>query len=222
MPSVEVPDLDEAFASQFLREVSEGLTVEESKRWQVAQESIRSDASRLAEENAQLAEDPAGVRWVSVSSMLLAIYRHLRSSLGDEKRSLDLLRQGLTGPLRAQVASYIQLRFGISQDAQPEAFRRVSENFRSRGEARFGRGFRYVDDVRDGSRVFVNIERCLFNEFFRRNGAPEVMAAMCAFDSVWADELNNKPEYGVRFDLPTTLGRGDDVCRFQFTNRQRD
>jgi hypothetical protein len=221
MPSEATPDFDEeALTSEFLREVSDGLTTEESKRWQAAQESIRSDTSRLAEENAQLAEDPAGVRWIAISSMLLAIYRHLRSSLGDEKRSLDLLRNALTGPLRAQISSYIQLRFGISQDAREEAFRRASENFRSRGQERFGRGFRYVDDVRDDGHVFVNIESCLFNEFFRRNGAPELMVVMCAFDSVWADELN-KPEYGVRFERPTTIGQGDDVCRFQFTRTRR-
>jgi hypothetical protein len=197
------------------------LTVAESKRWQAAQESIRSDASRLAEENAQLAEDPAGVHWIALSSMLLAIYRHLRSSLGDEKRTFDLLREALTGTLHPQITSYIQLRFGISQDSRGEAFRHVSENFRSRGEARFGRSFRYVDDVRDDGRVFVNIERCLFNEFFRKNGAPEVTAIMCAFDNVWAEELS-KPEYGVRFERPTTLARGDDACRFQFSSTRRD
>jgi hypothetical protein len=209
-------EVDDAFASQFMRGVSERLTSVELERWQAAQVSVRSDASRIAEENAQFTEDVAAARWIALSSMLLATYRSLRSSLGEEKRTLTLLGEALTGPLRQQITSYIQARFGISQDAPGEAFHCVSQNFKSRGEASFGRSFRYVDDVRDDRRVFVNIETCLFNEFFRRNAAPEVTPILCALDNVWADELS-KPRYGVRFERPTTLAKGDDVCRFQFS-----
>ncbi len=101
------------------------------------------------------------------------------------------------------------------------AFHRPSENSPSGVEAWNCRGLNYVHDVRDERRVFVNIERCLFNEFFRRNGAPEITSVLCAVDHVWVDELS-KPEYGVRFERPTTLARGDDACRFQFTKTQRD
>jgi hypothetical protein len=204
MPSDAILDFDEALFSRFVGGMSDRLTATESKRWQwqSAEESIRSDASRLAKQNGQVAKDPIGVRWIALCSMLLALYRSLRSSLRDDKRTLELLRESLTGLYRPQTLSYIQDRFGISQDSREEAFRRVSENFVSRGEAMLGEGFRYVDDVRDDDRVFVNVEKCLFNDFFLRNGAPEVTAVMCAFDSVWADELN-KPEYGVRFNRPT-------------------
>jgi hypothetical protein len=213
------PPIDDAFASQFLLGVSERLTSAESRRWQAAQASVRSDASRIAEENAQLAEDRAAERWIGLSSMLLATYRSLCSSLGDEQRTLAILREALTGPLREQITSYIEARFGISQDTPQEAFDRVSQNFKSRGEVSFGRSFRYVDDIRDERRAFVNIERCLFDEFFRRNRAPEITPLLCALDNVWADELS-KPRYGVRFERPTTLAEGDDACRFQFTKTE--
>ena len=213
------PLIDDAFASQFLRGVFEQLTFEESERWQASQVSLRSDASRIAEENSQLAQDSAAMRWIGISSLLLATYRSLRSFLGDGKRTLTILRETLTGPLRRQITSYLEARFGIFPDAPEEAFHRVSQNFKSRGEARFGQSFRYVDDVRDERRAFVNIETCLFNEFFRQNGAPEVTSILSALDNVWADELS-KPRYGVRFERPTTLARGDDACRFQFTKTE--
>jgi len=213
------PPIDDAFASLFLQGVGERLTPAELERWQAAQVSVRLDASRIAEENIRLAEDPAAARWIRFSSMLLATYRFLRSSLGDESRILRMLREALTCPLRDQIIPYIEARFGIFQDAPEEGFHRVSENFRSRGEASFGRGFRYVDDVRDRRRTFVNIERCLFNEFFRQNGAPEITPILCALDNVWADELS-KSRYGVRFERPTTLAKGDDACRFQFTKTE--
>jgi hypothetical protein len=213
------PEINDAFASQFLRGVSEQLTAAELERWKAAQLSVSSDASCIAEENAQLAVDPAGADFIEFSSMLLATYRSLRSSLGDEERTLKLLGEALMRPLREQITSYIETRFGISQDAPEETFRRVSQNFKSRGEVNAGRGFRYVDDVRDDRRAFVNIERCLFNDFFRQNGAPEVTPILCALDNVWADELS-KPRYGVRFERPTTLARGDDACRFHFTKTE--
>jgi hypothetical protein len=148
--------------------------------------------------------------------MLLATYRCLRSCVGGERRTLGILREALTEPLREQIAWYIEARFGISQDAPQEAFCRLSETFKPRGDASFGGSFRYVEDLRDERRVFVNIEKCLFEEFFRRNDAPEVTPILCAFDEVWADELSD-PRYGVRFERPTTLAGGDDACRFQFT-----
>jgi hypothetical protein len=216
MEKEQEPPIDDAFASQFLRGVSEQLSAAESKRWQAAEASVRLDAARIAEESARLAEDSAALRWIALSSMLLATYKSLRSCLEDENRALAVVREALTGPFREQITSYIEARFGISQDAPEQAFHLVSQNFKSRGEVSFGGSFRYVDDVRDERRAFVNIERCLFNEFFRQNHAPEITPILCALDNVWADELSEL-RYGVRFERPTTLAKGDDACRFQFT-----
>jgi hypothetical protein len=74
----------------------------------------------------------------------------------------------------------------------------------------------YVQEVQDRTRSFINIQQCFFNDFFRANGAPEVTPIFCAMDYLWAEELE-QPHYGVRFDRPTTLAQGDDMCRFQFT-----
>ena len=88
-------------------------------------------------------------------------------------------------------------------------------NFQKRGEQRFGSAFRSATTAQDGSRNFVNIERCFFNDFFRANDAKEVISLFCALDKVWAEALE-QPRYGVRFERPTTLANGDDACRFQF------
>ena len=102
-----------------------------------------------------------------------------------------------------------------------EAFAMVSENFEARGQARFGAAFEYVSDVQDATRSFTNIRRCGFNDFFRANRAPEVTRVFCALDIAWADEMERR-RLGVRFERPTTLARGDDACRFQFTRVPRE
>lgn len=214
------PLIDDAFAAQLLDGVAERLAPAEREPWRAARESVPGEASRIADENAQFAEDAAGLRWIALASTLFAAYRALRPVLGDEKRALAVLREAMTAPFQERITSYVEARFGITQDAPGEAFARVSENFKPRGEVSFGRGFRYADDVVDARRTFVNIEKCLFHEFFRRNGAPEVTPILCALDNVWADELA-KPRYGVRFERPTTLAKGDDACRFQFSRAEK-
>jgi len=189
------PLIDDAFASRFLRAVSERLSSTELEHWQDTQASVRPEASRLSLR-------PTGRPRVR----------------GGRESPLDS-SEALTRPFQEQITSYIEARFGIVQDAPEEAFSNISRNFKSRGEVSFGRSFRYADEVWDDRRVFVNIERCLFHEFFRRNGALEVTPILCALDNVWADELS-KARYGVRFERPTTLARGDDACRFQFTKTE--
>ena len=129
---------------------------------------------------------------------------------------LGIFREAITAPFMQSVSQSPVNRFGISEDAPEEAFSRIAENFKRRGEERFGKAFVYVQDVQDETRSFTNIHRCFFNDFFRANGAPEVTPLFCALDNVWAAALQNG-RYGVRFDRPTTLANGDDVCRFQFS-----
>jgi hypothetical protein len=177
--------------------------------------SLRAEAYRIASENAALAVDGAGRRWLTLCSVLLAAYRTLLPLVGDSPAALEVLRSAMTRPFTAGINAFLRDRFGISQDAPEEAFERIAETFQSRGEERFGRAFRFVPDDRDEARSFTKITRCLFNDFFRANNAGELTVVCCAMDYVWAEELAH-PRYRVRFERPTTLAAGDDACRFRF------
>jgi hypothetical protein len=151
--------------------------------------------------------------------MILAAYQELLPLVGNEQTGLSILRNAMATPFKERLTGYIADRFGISQDAPEEAFNRIAENFKARGEERFGKAYTYVQEVQDEGRSFINIQKCFFDDFFRANGIPEVTSIFCAMDNLWAEELE-KPQYGVRFERPTTLARGDDMCRFQFTKKQ--
>ncbi len=179
------------------------------------EESLRAEADRIASENAALAVDAAGRRWLTLCSVLLGAYRMLLPLVGDSAVALEVLRSAMTRPFTAGIEAFLHDRFGISQDAPGEAFGRIAKTFQSRGEERFGCGFRFVPDGRDEARCFTKITKCLFNDFFRANHAGELAVVCCAMDYVWAEELAH-PRYGVRFERPTTLAAGDDACRFRF------
>ena len=186
-----------------------------TRTWREIEESAANRTLQLVTRNSSRAVDAPTQIWLQRSALVLAVYQEL--CLCSEPASvLAIIREALIAPFEQQVSQYLDGRFGISQAAPQEAFVRISENFKRRGEERFGKAFAYVQDVQDEKRSFTNIARCFFNDFFRSNGAPEVTAIFCALDKVWAEALESGP-YGVRFDRPTTLAQGDDACRFQFS-----
>jgi hypothetical protein len=183
--------------------------------WDEVEVAVRARVESLIEQNAHRASDAPTRQWLHTASQVLAVFQELEP-LAWASEVLHVLREALTAPFKERVSQYLTNRFGISDDAPEEAFARIAENFKRRGEERFGEAFVYVQDVQDATRSFTNIHKCFFNDFFRANGGPEVTSLFCALDNVWADALRER-RYGVRFDRPTTLAQGDDVCRFQFS-----
>jgi hypothetical protein len=103
----------------------------------------------------------------------------------------------------------------MPQSSAGQAFELACKNFKPLGEKYFGQGWVYELEVQDEERCFVNVVQCLNRDFFLVNDAPQVLPALCCGDDVWAEELN-KDKYNVRVQIPTTMGAGDDKCRFQF------
>ena len=85
--------------------------------------------------------------WLQRSALVLAVYREL-SMLAEPASVLTIIRVALIAPFERQVSQYLEGRFGISEAAPQDAFVRIAENFKRRGEERFGKAFAYVQDVR--------------------------------------------------------------------------
>ncbi len=165
------------------------------------------------------AGDPSR-RWLVLAWAVLIAYRVLRVFVGTE-RALSAIEMFLSRQFQKHTSAYLEERFGIVQDKPREAFDRIAENYRLRGERLFGPRFTYIEAVATDDQSHTHITKCLFNDFFRAHGAPEVVQIFCALDSVWVDELH-KPRYGTRFLRPTTLAQGADACRFQFSRAATD
>ena len=184
--------------------------------WDEIEMAVHERMTKLIEQNKAMIIDAPSRQWLQLCSMILAAYQELLPLVGDKQIALSVLRNVMEAPFKEGLTGYIADRFGILQDAPEDAFNRIAENFKVRGEKRFGQTYAYVQEVQDEERSFINIQKCFFNDFFRANGMPEVTPIFCAMDNLWIAELD-KPQYGVRFKQPTTLAGGDDLCRFQFT-----
>ncbi len=177
---------------------------------------IEATAPTIRESNQSRVVDEPSKNHLELTSLILATYRVLNHVMSDRKAILDLMRQTMAEPLKDHMPVYLTQRFGIEPDVPSEAFEAAAMNFKQRGEQLFGTAFQYEQEVQTSERSFVNIRRCFFNDFFRANDAPELTPLFCYMDTLWADALH-EGEYNVRFERPTTLAAGDDMCRFQFT-----
>jgi hypothetical protein len=213
-----IHSIDGAIVTNLLKAVRPQITDLHGWSWQEIEASVRARAAILAEQNEARAIDDPSRQWLLLSSIILAAYEELQPLVGDAQAMLSILRNAMAAPFKEHLTEYIADRFGISRDAPEEAFIRIAENFKARGEERFGQAYSYVQEVQDEGRCFVNIQKCFFNDFFRANEKPELTQIFCAMDNLWAEELE-KPCYGVRFECPTTLAQGGDLCRFQFSKR---
>ena len=210
--------ISRALVTNLLAAVRPQVTDLHGRSWEEIETAVRDRMIELTEQNKARMIDAPSQQWLLLASMVLAAYRELLPLVGDEQTGLSILCNAMATPFKERLTGYIADRFGISQEAPDGAFNRITENFKARGEERFGKAYTYVQEVQDEGRSFINIQKCFFDDFFRANEIPEVTSIFCAMDNLWAEELE-KPQYGVRFERPTTLARGDDMCRFQFTKK---
>lgn len=62
-------------------------------------------------------------------------------------------------------------------------------------------------------RIAVNIHGCFYLETFKALGAPELTTIFCKLDDVLFEQLPPS----IRWERTTTLGRGGDICDFQWS-----
>lgn len=163
-------------------------------------------------------QDAASDSVIRIASYVAAGYVALRERGCAAESSVDALTQALAQWTLQNKERYTYLRLGISKSAPEQAFAEVKKNFKQRGEERFGSHFVYEQDVLDDSKCYVNITRCLYNDYFRALGYPEATKVFCAMDILWAEEAT-QPMYRLHFERPTTLAQGQDKCRFQFSRQ---
>lgn len=181
-------------------------------------QEVRREATRIEAQTAHFKVDQPSSDIVAQMALIAATHDVLTRAGVTSEAAVEAMVEALARWVRENAQAYSLARLGISRDEPGMAFERARENFKSRGEQRFGSHFVYEQEVSDNNRSYVNITRCLFNEIGRFIGRPEVIKVFCAMDTIWAEEATSAPK-NLEFARPTTLAAGDDKCRFQFMRR---
>jgi hypothetical protein len=170
-----------------------------------AQEKALFDASQK-----WIVDEPARDN-VQLTCMALATYRVLRDRLHERRRPLMIIQTALLEPSRGKmklmplmmrfVRDPLKMMAGISESKEVSAYGKAFEFER------------FTDNKQ--THYFLHVKRCGYHDFFVAHGAPELTPIFCAYDDLWGDFFKTD-KYGVRFDRPTTIGSGGEVCQFEF------
>jgi hypothetical protein len=170
---------------------------------------IEAEIGPIEDANRDAFPDHAGQDLLGISSAMLAAYRVLAPEIGDEERTIELLRHVARG--FGQRATRLGTRLIVRK--REESLGTIEDYFRATvpvlGEAWD------VEYERTQRSFEMRFTRCGFHDFMVRNGVGSLTTAFCAWDRVWMDDIDPERD-GIRAERPTTLGSGGDACPFQF------
>ncbi len=174
-----------------------------------ARRELREAVRRALREAAPL-PDRATENIVVYCAAVLAAYRLLqRRGVAPEaaRERLTQIYSQAAGGRWVAGSTRLALRF-----MDPQRFVRAFGGERARQG--YGATFAFVEE--EGPDVYRNrVTRCGFHDYLKRHGAPELTQVFCAWDLLWADEIN-RSERPVRFYRPQTIAEGADACLFEF------
>jgi hypothetical protein len=141
---------------------------------------------------------------------VLAAYRVLAGRMPRDQL-VSLLRETFAGQFRDVV------RDGTARwlDAVEDPFREIVDLSKSREEHSFGAGFQFERERDDDQAYVLNVRGCFYHNFFAANGAPELTPIFCDFDLGWIEAID-PGRHRLRFERPTTIGHGGEMCPFRF------
>lgn len=180
---------------------------------------IRLRADELAASCAAFLVDAPSADIVDQIAVVAAAQEALIARGLDAESASQALIDALARWVRENAPAYSLARLGISRESPELAFSSARENFKRRGEERFGSHFRYEQEVSTEDESFVSITKCLYHDLGQFLGKPEVVPVFCAMDTIWAEHAT-RPPFNISFERPTTLAGGSDRCRFQFSRRK--
>lgn len=196
------------FEKRFLRALqvnASASTVEETRR---------AFGEIFAANQHFVVDDPSHHNIV-MTSWVLAAYKTLRNSF-DESKAKEIVRYAFIEPDRKLFQFFTRVSLWLSRDAL-KTMAKVSKDKEVRA---YGKTFSFERERDDNTAYFLNVNKCLYHDFFVKNGAPELTAVFCDFDTNWAEVIDPK-RHGLKFERPGTLGYGQKKCQFQFSKVQR-
>ena len=209
---------EETFKNGFLAVLADRLTAEFPEEKKAIFKEIEKATSDLMEENQTLIEDEQSHCHLAMTSLFLAAYRVLQGTVPDKTSLLDLLRfVFFEGQNWREGKNYIQSLL-IELD---DSFASLVQMSKDKEIQQYGKTFSFEHERDDDTAYFVNVANCFYHNFFSAHGALELTPIFCDWDNVWGDELKDG-KHGTIFERPTTIGYGDDKCRFQFRRVKKD
>jgi hypothetical protein len=211
------PLMDNFFRKGYLKEVRKQLSAIFAGQETALTERIAANADTLFAENQCFAIDTPAASNLKIISLALATYRVLLDCAIERREALSFVKNVLVEPNRKKTAVMSKWMLRFSRDP----LKLMASISKGKQTAAYGKAFDFEHNTDEMRSYFTTtVKKCLYHDFFRANGAPEMTPVFCAYDDLWGDIMATG-EYGVQFTRPTTIGWGDAVCSFEFKRTPR-
>jgi hypothetical protein len=178
-------------------------------------QKIQAEQAALEKQHASWVVDEPGKFHLRFMSLLLAGYRILQGVLTKDD-ALILLKKAAIEPSRQDILQGVRYALNYA----PDPMKVLTDASKEREEEFFGQTFAFERIQDDNHAYLLHVNGCFYHRFSVENNVPELMQILCAWDWSWADAIQPEKD-GFKFELPTTLGLGGDVCRFYFRRNPR-
>ncbi|MFD1930086.1 MULTISPECIES: L-2-amino-thiazoline-4-carboxylic acid hydrolase [Nonomuraea] len=172
---------------------------------------MRALQAELEAAETDLPDEPARYN-LRYTSAVLAAYRVLGAAgVASGQPLIEWLSSAFVEPFAEDVKAGTR----AALDAAPDPFAMMVAIARGRESDAFGALFTFEHPVDDDERFHADVRRCGYHDYLARQGAPELTAALCAFDNSWIGAIDPARD-GFAFTRETTIGFGGDHCPFHF------
>ncbi len=185
-------------------------SIDNADRAQELSHAIQTKQAEIERGHAAWLEDEPSKFHLRLMGLLLASYRVLSERMPRDE-ALALLKKALIEPNRPAIREGVR----AALDQAPDPMAVLVAASKEREELFFGRTFTFERKQENEQAYLLHVKQCFYHRFCVANGTPELMQVLCEWDWTWADAIDPQ-KHGFWFELPTTLGYGDDVCRFCF------
>jgi hypothetical protein len=198
--------------NSYMKEIRQQLQTALPAQADIIADQIIPLGDSLYTQNEAMAIDAPAVTNLKLTSVVLATYRLLLQAGLDRRTALGTLHRALVEPSRKKMGIFSRLivRFW------PDPLRLMASISRNKARTAYGKAFimeHTTDEFR--SHFITTVTKCLYHDFFKANGAPEITPVFCAFDDNWSAVMQG-PESRVQFTRPSTIAAGDEICHFEF------
>jgi hypothetical protein len=204
--------LTQMVINSYIKEIRKQLQIALPSQAHQITEQILPLSDSLYKQNEALIVDEPGATNIRLTSLALASYRLLRQTGMERRAALSIVQTALVEPSRKKMMFFSRLAVRF----WPDPLRLMAGISRNKARTAYGKAFifeHHTDNMQ--TYFFSHVKKCLYHDFFKANSTPEMTPVFCAFDDNWSNAMQD-PRSRLRFVRSTTIGAGDDMCRFEF------
>lgn len=190
-----------------MSQVEDHLKVVAPGRERELRAAIEHRYRQLVAEDADLVVDGPSEGMLKMSAVVLAAFEELRGVVGDDDRTVLLLRH-LFGEVLRQSMEVATKRLAGRKDPLDGAAKVLEQSAAMYGTS-MDFEFERSDDVFE-----MRVVGCFFQQYFARHDADAVTTVLCAWDANRMRALD-PATMGVTAERTSLMSLGDDACRFR-------